>query len=45
MMALWVFEVQVNHDDNPSIDSPNLLMMQQTEYMASNQVNQTMVII
>ena len=30
MMAPWVFEVQVNADDNPSIDSPNLLMIQQS---------------
>ena len=30
MMAPWVFEVQVKDDDSPSIDSPNLLMMQQS---------------
>ena len=29
MMAPWVFEVQVNDDKGPSIDSPNLLMIQQ----------------
>ena len=28
MMAPWVVEVQVNADDSPSIDSPNLLMIQ-----------------
>ena len=30
MMAPWFFEVQVNADDSPSIDSPNLLMIQQS---------------